>query len=55
MHKLLDMNFNGNNEQVFFFPFFVNQHHYHHHHHHHHHQTWESLKWGNFKMGVHVV
>ena len=41
-----------NNEHVFFL-FFVNQHHYHHHHHHH--QTWESLKGGNRKMGVHVV
>ena len=46
----------ANNEHVFFL-FFVNQHHYHYHHHHHHHhyQTWESLKRGNLKMGVHVV
>ena len=36
----------ANNENVIFL-FFVNQHHYH--------QTWESLKRGNLKMGVHVV
>ena len=41
----------ANNEHVFFL-FFVNQHHYNLHHHH---QTWESLKRGNLKMGVHVV
>ena len=41
----------ANNEHVFFL-FFMNQHHYHLHHHH---QTWESLKRGNLKMGVHVV
>ena len=51
MHELLDMNFHGNNEQVFFFLFCVNQHHYHHHHQ----KTWESLKRRNLKMGVHVV